>query len=757
MEKRNQRKRPQTPHLSCELCRERKVKCDKVDPCTNCVAAGVVCVPVHRPRLPRGVHARRSRRSPVPASASAPAAKLVAPMEMEIQTDASSGATAAVDDDLKKRIHRLEALVNSMRSSTTSPCPAPVSQSVVNTSLPAPTTSVPCSPSVSTSIQKQTPLTRGPDYYSDNLAGEGLRGVIGSTAEQTEAEGPPILNTLKMDMSNGSELRVLGLSANNLALDWTPWFEDKDISRQLCQVYLEQVDPVIKILHRPSVEKWMIQGERYLGFPERHVAVDALGSAISYAAAASLTENQCWARFHMGKSGIMADSRRACEAALERSGLLASPNITVLQAFVLYLIARRSEDRSQAAWTLTAVAVRLAKALGLPMDRDKTETFFSQQMRRRLWLTICLMDLKASFSQASEPLISIEEATSTFSPPQHINDSDFDPTTAHDVPDREGLSDTTFALVSYHVQLAGRALNFGVAASDRDQNKESRQQRAQQFEQNALRLLHFCDPESSPYAWFTWHGTQCLVSGARLSALRPIQRPQKEDNTELLRLTLSVLEKAQLMHSDPRGEGFRWYVTIPWHALATAIAECFVCPDVSLTQRAWPIIEASYQLLHCETSVGVAGEDEDETIQRPLEKMMCRTREKLGPLLPQASPSPILGLSSISTVSSAPRTPSSRSSLAPSDALSNLSWPTAFSHSHSHSHSHLGSDLAPTSPVQPLTKMDLDPLLLPFDIDSQPLLDGQIPPADVEQSWQTWEELMSEIGHDESGSNMFLC
>jgi hypothetical protein len=411
------------------------------------------------------------------------------------------------------------------------------------------------------------------------------------------------------------------------------------------------------------------------------------------------------------------------------------------------------------------VAVRLAKALDLSTDRD--ETFFIQQMRRRLWLTICLMDLQASFSQASEPLISAEEATSTFSPPQHINDSDFDPTTAHDVPDREGLSDTTFALVSYHVQLAGRALNFGVAASDRD--KETQQQYVQQFEQNALRLLHFCDPESSPYAWFTWHGTQCLVSGARLSALRPIQRPQacssggisqlspsicpqpKEDNTELLRLTLNVLEKAQLMHTDPRGEGFRWYVTIPRHALAIAITECHVCPDVTLTRRAWPIIEASYQLLPHEAAVGVAGENEES--QRPLEKLMCRTREKVGPLLQQASSSPTFGLSS-STVTSTSPTPPSRASTTPTDSLSNLSWPTAFSHSHSH----LGSDLGLAAPVQPLTKLDLDPLLLPFDIDAQPLLADQTSPIDVEQSWRTWEELMSDLGHDQSaGSSIFFC
>jgi hypothetical protein len=49
------------PQLSCESCRERKVKCDKLEPCTNCVSAGLPCIPVHRMRRPRGRHVSRTK------------------------------------------------------------------------------------------------------------------------------------------------------------------------------------------------------------------------------------------------------------------------------------------------------------------------------------------------------------------------------------------------------------------------------------------------------------------------------------------------------------------------------------------------------------------------------------------------------------------------------------------------------------------------------------------------------------------------
>jgi hypothetical protein len=52
-------RKPPTPQLSCELCRERKVRCDKLEPCTTCVSAGVECLPIFRQRLPRGRHAQK--------------------------------------------------------------------------------------------------------------------------------------------------------------------------------------------------------------------------------------------------------------------------------------------------------------------------------------------------------------------------------------------------------------------------------------------------------------------------------------------------------------------------------------------------------------------------------------------------------------------------------------------------------------------------------------------------------------------------
>ncbi|KAG6277206.1 hypothetical protein E4U47_007399 [Claviceps purpurea] len=460
-------------------------------------------------------------------------------------------------------------------------------------------------------------------------------------------------------------------------------FGDRSIMSQVCCVYLRNVDPVIKILHRPSLSKWLMDGQKYLGYPEDHSSVQALEAAVCYAAANTLNEAQCQAMCHTSKSTIVSTYRRQCEVALERAGLLSTRCRIILQSFVLYLVScskledyicvttsidnffplgqfgRRSEERGPAVWTLVASAVKIALAMGVnrgPSEGPAAETFFHQQMRLRLWLTICLLDLQAAFAQSTKPLISYQDVEAAVSKVRHVNDFDFDLATSEQVPDREELSETTFALVTYRAQVAGRLLNFadsgkldGMPMSNASStgdtspsawanlpDQQKRRNYVSQFQQQALALLHFCNPESSSYAWFTWHSTQCIVSSVRLSfnylssqqmsgILSPVSPPSVSSgsDTVLLRKSLQTLEEFQLMFSDPRGEGFRWFtVTVPWLALSIAIAECNTCNDIALVRRAWPIIEASYQqheyfFGHC-----------------PLAMAMHQVREKLSSRLP---------------------------------------------------------------------------------------------------------------------------
>ncbi|KAG5980441.1 hypothetical protein E4U55_004018 [Claviceps digitariae] len=707
-----QRDRP-IPQLSCALCRDRKLKCDKLDPCTNCTSSGVTCSPVYRPRLPRGRHARRSRKNSSSKSTTPPPSTT----RQHNTTDAGSAAgifqtigfaenlsigldpgsrhgrlehsfqEARGDTDVMDRIRRLESLVQKIGScanslATTGPgrdclkvqvlVSTNSSSKVANVaqlaaaSLPSPSSGHELeffdgnddhhheSDYVAQSRQVFSELMHGKRRRDEH--GSLHRGGTGAYHEDAE------MDDVSQDGQDRSELHCLDLlglknrmSIRTLNPAGFP-FGDRSSMSQLYTVYLRNVDPIIKILHRPSLSKWILDGKGYLGYPEDHTSIQALASAVCYAAANTLSEAQCQAMFCTSKSTLVSTYRRQCEVAIERAGLLTTRCRFILQSFVLYLVGRMSGEKGTAVWTMVSVAVRIALAMGLsqePSDGTTAESFFHQQTRLRLWLTICVLDLQASIAQSTKPLIGYQDVESAVLKIRHINDFDFDVSTSKQVPDREELTETTFALVTYRAQVAGRLLNLSNAekldelpnsisgtsspVGDSFLNPQQRRKYVSQFQHQVLVLLHFCDPESSPYAWYTWHSTQCLVSAMRLSESISCQLDSdvhslatplsslRGSNTDLLCNSLQTLEKSQLIYSDPRGEGFRWYtITIPWLALSTAIAECDTCTDIPLLRRAWPIIEASYQQYESAFSNNTG-----LTIHCPVAEAMNQARDKV--------------------------------------------------------------------------------------------------------------------------------
>ncbi|KAL2289329.1 hypothetical protein FJTKL_02332 [Diaporthe vaccinii] len=285
-------------------------------------------------------------------------------------------------------------------------------------------------------------------------------------------------------------------------------------------------------------------------------------------------------------------------------------------------------------------------------------------MKYRLWCTICVLDLQASLDWATEPQIDLEAEHYTL--PRNINDADFDMSfQGADIPDRDELTDITFSLVTYRAQLSGRLLDFkGSTTSSTTSSSspghaaatvwEGRLGKARRFEDQTRRLLATCDPESSAYAWFTFHKTNAIISSMRLSALRPLHRaglrappPRVQGGNDPLAAALSVLSKSQLVRSDPRGEGFRWSVRTQWHALSVAVAECVVCSDEQLLASAWPVVEAAYesacavqrqhhQLHGVEAAAAATAADhcrQGGASGQPLQVLMRKTRARVKRLL----------------------------------------------------------------------------------------------------------------------------
>jgi hypothetical protein len=247
-------------------------------------------------------------------------------------------------------------------------------------------------------------------------------------------------------------------------------------------------------------------------------------------------------------------------------------------------------------------------------------------MRKCLWYCICLLDTQFSYEQSTEPLITADLPQPTL--PRNVDDTEFEPGFEGDLPDHDRLTDMTFARVTYRIQADGRRIEF---------TSPSAQNEIEDFEREALRLIRFCDPNTSSYAWFTFHATQGIIAGKKLARLRPFHRmgegapPRIQDSSRLLELSITFLDKIHLIRTDARGEGFRWCYPVSPHPLAIAITECHACDDASLVQRIWPLIEMSFH--DFETPIA---DYRRGALQKVIGKLMSRTRERVSNLLSEA-------------------------------------------------------------------------------------------------------------------------
>ena len=108
---------------------------------------------------------------------------------------------------------------------------------------------------------------------------------------------------------------------------------------QLWQVYLDNVDPLLKLTHTPTLQKRVIEAS---GRISSRLSIDkdleALLFNIYFISINSLTEAESVASFGVPKSSLQARFLVASQQALLNANLMRTLDLTVLQAFMLHLV-----------------------------------------------------------------------------------------------------------------------------------------------------------------------------------------------------------------------------------------------------------------------------------------------------------------------------------------------------------------------------------------------------------------------------------
>lgn len=261
-------------------------------------------------------------------------------------------------------------------------------------------------------------------------------------------------------------------------------------------------------------------------------------------------------------------------------------------------MALRSHDKSRSSWTLIGLAVRIAHGLGLHRDgAGLAHDTFEAQMRRRLWWELIVLDMKASEDRGSEPMITEHSFNTRM--PCNLNDDDLGYGSQHPLPERKGVTDMTFSLISMDVSNTARKVNFvSPGAEHRSLTLSQKEELVKQCSERIENVhLAGCDP-SNPHHWLFYMLGRLLILKLWSVIQYPLQSHQPEDlpRGQSLRTAVSILEIIEMMEAHEAAAGFIWYITtyVPWHTLAIALAELCNETQGPLADRAWAAVDKCY-------------------------------------------------------------------------------------------------------------------------------------------------------------------
>lgn len=297
----------------------------------------------------------------------------------------------------------------------------------------------------------------------------------------------------------------------------------------------------------------------------------------------------------------------------------------------------RCHDKSQFAWTLTAVAIRLAYSLNLHRERPESFSPYTQELRRRLWWHICLLDIHSSEDRGSDPMI--HEASFTTRKPLNINDEDLDAENMQPLSDRVGFTEMTLSLILQEVAAVARRLIFrsqvvnnreSASAAISTEDKMIIVSECQQYLEK--QYLIYCDP-TSPIAWVASTLARLLLGRMWLAVHHPLHQEHRSyayptmTREKLLLTSVLILENAHRLECTPSVAHWRWcfYSCVQWHALAVALAELCVYNRGPLVERAWAIIDQVIELWASRIADSRQG-----MLWRPIQKLMTKAQANRG-------------------------------------------------------------------------------------------------------------------------------
>ncbi|OAP65221.1 hypothetical protein AYL99_01193 [Fonsecaea erecta] len=193
----------------------------------------------------------------------------------------------------------------------------------------------------------------------------------------------------------------------------------------LVRNYFENVHFIARVVHWPSFQ---LHYDNFwtavLAGLEPPPWQQSIVLSILFSAVASMPESDVTAIFARPKATILGNFQTGTEVALSKAQVLRATKIETLQALVIYLIPMCRDQLSRAHSVIVGMAVRLAECMGLHRDPEVVYGLSPVEchVRRIVWFQLCFLDFRTCESQGPRPGIKREDYDTKF--PLNINDAD---------------------------------------------------------------------------------------------------------------------------------------------------------------------------------------------------------------------------------------------------------------------------------------------------------------------------------------------
>ncbi|ESU11294.1 hypothetical protein FGSG_05350 [Fusarium graminearum PH-1] len=402
----------------------------------------------------------------------------------------------------------------------------------------------------------------------------------------------------------------------------------------LWQIFLENIEPLVKVLHIPTMSKLMAQVRR--GEHDLRPGDEALVFTIYYAAVVSSEKQEIETNLGGSQAHFISQFRFALEQALAKSNLLNTTDMAVLQAFVIYLTVVKCHDDSKFCWTLTSLCVRMAQALGLYRDGQQLGLPpFEVEMRRRLWWAIVSLDIRSAEEMGSDLIIS--DKTYDTQLPSNINDTDIDPSFTEMPIPRQGRTDSSICLTRYETTALTRGLFAAVAhmqpvdPKNVEKSLEERERMlVEVYERMEDKFIKNTIREDDPVFWVASLISRIMMAKVGLLVYQPVLFPgtgpeaSHEVRSRLWQSCIEIVEYTHILNVDPACRQWRWlFLTYrQWHAIAYMLLELAKRPWGINSERAW---EAA-QILEYDHPIDGASHSDHTAVWMPIKRLFTRAK-----------------------------------------------------------------------------------------------------------------------------------